>query len=63
MRLKQHNRRISAVYGIVERTFGTLKQVYGMTSASYIDRAKVELEFLLSAIAFNLKKAVFLTSS
>ena len=59
-RQKLRNRLISAVRGTVERTFGTLKQVYGLARASYIGKAKVELEFLLSAIAFNLKKAVFL---
>ena len=60
LRQKQRNRLISAVRGTVERTFGSLKQVYGITRTSYIGIAKVELEFLLCAIAFNLKKAVFL---
>ena len=60
LRQKQRNRLISAVRGTVERSFGTLKQVYGMARASYIGIAKVELEFLLCAIAFNLKKAAFL---
>ena len=58
-RQKQHNRLISAVHGIVERTFGTLKQVYGMARASYIGIARVELEFLLRAIAFNMEKQSF----
>jgi Transposase and inactivated derivatives, IS5 family len=57
---KHRNRLISSVRGTVERGFGTLKEVYGMARASYIGTPKVELEFLLSAIAFNLKKAVFL---
>ena len=60
LRQKQRNKLISAVRGTVERTFGTLKHVYGMARASYIGIAKVELEFLLCAIAFNLNKAVFL---
>ena len=60
LRQKQRNRLISAVRGTVERSFGTLKQVYGMARASYIGIAKVELEFLLCAIAFNLKKTAFL---
>ena len=55
----RQNRLISAVSGTVERSFGTLKQVYGMARASYIGIAKVELEFLLCAIAFNLKKNNF----
>ena len=62
-RQKQRNRLISAVRGTVERTFGTLKQVYGLSRASYIGMVKVELELLLSAIAFNLKKALFLAPS
>jgi IS5 family transposase len=61
-RQKQRNRLISAVRGIVERGFGTLKQVYGLSRASYLGRAKVEGEFLLAALAFNLKKAVYVPS-
>ena len=59
-RQKKRNRLISAVRDTVERSFGTIKEVYGMALASYIGAAKVELEFLLCAIAFNLKKAVSL---
>lgn len=59
-RKQKRNRLISAIRGTVERTFGTLKQVYGLRRASYIGKAKVELEFLLAAIAYNIKKAVFL---
>jgi len=46
----------------VERGFGTLKRVYGLFRASYLGVGKVENEFLLAALAFNLKKAVFLPS-
>jgi len=52
------NRQISSVRAKVERAFGTLKRGYGFHRASYLGRAKVELEFLLNAMAFNLKKAV-----
>jgi hypothetical protein len=48
------------VRGTAERSFGTLKEAYGLTRASYIGTLKVELEFLLCAIDFNLKKAVYL---
>ncbi len=61
---EQHrNRLISSVRGIVERSFGTLKQVYGLARASYRGLAKVEGELLLCAMAFNLKKALFLPVS
>ena len=62
-RQKQRNRKISSVRGIVERGFGTLKRVYGLCRASYFGIVKVEGEFLLAALAFNLKKAVFLSYS
>ena len=62
-REQKRNRLISGVRSIVERSFGTLKQTYGLARASYMGIAKVEGEFLLCSIAFNLKKAVFLPSS
>ena len=52
------NRQISSVRSKVERAFGTLKRGYGFFRARYLGLAKVELEFLLNAMAFNLKKAV-----
>ena len=55
---KNANRQISSVRAKVERAFGTLKRGYGFHRARYLGRAKVELEFLLNAMAFNLKKAV-----
>lgn len=60
-RQKQRNRLISSVRGLIERGFGTLKRGYGLARASYLGTAKVEAEFLLAAIAFNLKKALFLS--
>ena len=59
-RQKQRNRLISAVRGIVERGFGTLKRCYGQRRAKYLGVIKVEAAFLLAALAFNLKKAVSL---
>ena len=59
-RQKHRNRLISSVRGIVERSFGTLKRCYGLHRTKYFGAAKVETEFLLAALAFNLKKAVYL---
>ena len=55
---KAANRLISNVRSKVERVFGTLKRGYGFCRTRYLGTAKVELEFLLNAMAFNLKKAV-----
>ena len=57
------NRAISAVRSTVERVFGTLKRTYGFARARYLGLAKVEQEFLLNAMAFNLKKAWSLAGS
>jgi len=57
-RQKLRNRLISAIRGIVERGFGTLKRSYGQYRAKYLGVIKVEAAFLLAALAFNLKKAV-----
>ena len=55
---KAANRLISSVRAKVERAFGTLKRGYGFFRTRYLGIPKVELEFLLNAMAFNLKKAV-----
>jgi len=55
---KSANRLVSSVRSKVERAFGTLKRGYGFFRSRYLGLAKVELEFLLNAMAFNLKKAV-----
>jgi len=54
------NRVISRLRGIVERGFGTLKRDYGFYRARYLGCKKVKLEFLLNAMAFNLKKAALM---
>lgn len=54
---KKMNFKISSVRGIVERTFGTLKENYSLHRAKYLGILKTRGQFLLSAIAFNLKKA------
>lgn len=57
---RMRNRLISGVRQIVERGFGTFKRGYGFARARYIGLSKVEGEFYLVAMAFNLKKAVHL---
>jgi IS5 family transposase len=57
---KQRNALISKVRYKIERTFGTLKQHYNFHRARYVGRRKVELEFFLKAMAYNMKKAVLL---
>jgi IS5 family transposase len=59
-RQKHRNRLISAVRSVVERSFGTLKRSYGLHRARYLGMVKVEAGFLLAALAFNLKKVVYL---
>lgn len=57
---KLMNRVISGLRYKVERAFGTLKRDYGFHRARYLGCAKVKSQFLLSAIAFNLKKAALM---
>jgi IS5 family transposase len=56
------NRVISGLRFIVERAFGTLKKDYGFDRTRYIGCAKVKLEFMLDAMAFNLKKAALMVA-
>ncbi|MBI9113338.1 IS5 family transposase [Maridesulfovibrio ferrireducens] len=55
---KMINRGISSVRYIVERSFGTLKQHFRFDRSRYVGIEKVEAEFNLVAMAFNIKKAV-----
>ena len=55
---KARNRAISSVRQMIERVFGTMKRGYAFCRARYVGLAKVEGEFHLVAMAFNLKKAV-----
>jgi len=59
-RERTRNKQISQRRYIVERVFGTLKQHYGIARASYIGILKVQGELLLSSLAYNLKRALFL---
>ena len=54
------NRAISRIRGKVERAFGTLKKDYRFQRTRYLGCAKVKLEFLLNAMAFNLKKTALM---
>lgn len=54
------NRAISMVRGSVERAFGSMKKHYGLARARYLGTAKVTMQLMLSAMAFNLKKAALL---
>jgi transposase, IS5 family len=47
----------------VERASGTLKRRYGFFRTRYLGMPKVELKFLLNAMAFNLKKAVLMAGT
>lgn len=52
------NRIISSLRYRVEQGMGTLKKHYGFTHMHYSGLSKGNMEFLLNAMAFNLKKAV-----
>jgi len=54
------NRLISSVRYKVERSIGTLKRGYHFTRMRYIGLKKGNMEFLLNAMAFNMKKAVLM---
>ena len=61
-RERKRNKLISKRRFVVERVFGTLKQHYDMARASYLGTAKVQGELLLSSLAYNLKRVLFLLS-
>lgn len=60
---RTRNRLISSVRQLVERAFGTLKRGYGFMGSRYVGLDKIEGEFHLLAMAFNIKKAVLLAHS
>jgi transposase, IS5 family len=57
-RQKLANKLISKKRFIVEQGFGILKRIFSFTRASYMTKAKVNAQFTLKAICFNLLKAV-----
>jgi transposase, IS5 family len=54
------NKLISSIRYKVERSIGTLKRGYHFTRMRYVGLKKGNMEFLLNATAFNLKKAVLM---
>lgn len=54
------NKAISRVRCSVERAFGSMKKHYGLARARYLGLAKMNMQLMLSAMAFNLKKAAIL---
>jgi IS5 family transposase len=60
---KKANSNISRTRWIVERSFGTIKKAQSYVRSRYLGRAKVEMEFLLHALAHNMKKAINLSAS
>ena len=50
---KLRNRLISEKRFVTERTFGTLKRVYGMSRARYIGIEKVHGELMMKSIAYK----------
>lgn len=55
----EHNREISKFRYVVEQTFGLLKLHFGYTRCRYISQRKVELEYMLKSLSFNIKKASY----
>ncbi|MFH2126947.1 MAG: transposase [Pseudomonadota bacterium] len=51
---------ISRLRGSVERAFGSMKTHYGLNRARHLGVAKMGMQLMLSAMAFNLKKAALL---
>ncbi|MCB2190540.1 MAG: transposase, partial [Deltaproteobacteria bacterium] len=48
------NKAISRMRGVVERAFGSMKKHYGLARAKYLGLAKVNMQLMLSVMAFNL---------
>lgn len=53
---KERNRKISSVRSGIERIFGTLKRTFKLNRFKYIGLEKVNQEFMLKVIAYNLMK-------
>lgn len=56
-RKKNLNKAISKTRYIVERCFGTMKRLFGMSRASYMGTVKVNAQFTMKAMCMNLLKA------
>ena len=55
---KRHNQFASQVRYVVERTFGVLKQHYGLAQARYMGIKRNQARLTMTCIAHNLKRAV-----
>ena len=60
-RLARYNQLIARRRSAVETTFATWKRRMGLTRARYVGLAKVTGQILMTAIAFNLRRAAALT--
>lgn len=54
----ERNRAIGRIRGRVETVFAVWKQRYGLRRSRYVGRVKTELQIVLAAIAFNLRRAL-----
>ncbi len=61
-RQKQQNRQWSSVRSTVERVFGILKQHYGIAKARYLGLQRNQTQFMLAAMAYNIKRGVTVQS-
>ena len=57
-RQKHQNRQWSSVRSTVERVFGILKQHYGIAKARYLGLQRNQARFMLTAMAYNIKRGV-----
>jgi transposase, IS5 family len=55
---KHLNRQWSSVRCTVERVFGILKQHYGIAKARYLGLQRNQAQFMLAAMAYNIKRGV-----
>jgi transposase, IS5 family len=55
---KYQNRQWSSVRSTVERVFGVLKQHYGIAKARYLGLKRNQTQFMLAAMAYNIKRGV-----
>jgi transposase, IS5 family len=56
-RRRNANKAISKTRYIVEQCLGTIKRIFGMRRASYLSTEKVNAQFTIKAMCFNLLKA------
>ena len=57
---KARNEIKSRIRSTVERTFGILKQHYGMGQARYLDLVRNQVRFSLMCVAYNIKRSLSL---